>query len=101
MTNAAAVWQELDTALGRLAVIETEVGMTFALAAIHAESTHDCLHSRKLARHAYDTAKRWIDRGKLDEDETKVLRSKLRLLGSALRQLGDPAMPAEPADKRR
>jgi len=95
MTNAAAVWQELDTALGRLAVIETEVGMTFALAAIHAESTQDCLHNRKLARRAYDTAQRWMDRGKLDERELKLLHSKLRMLGSVLRQLGDPALSAQ------
>jgi hypothetical protein len=100
MRDAAAVWQELDAAIGRLAVIETEVGMTFALAALHAESTQECLHNRQLARTAYDTAQKWMNRTKFKGDEEKVLCSKLLILGSALRRLGDPAMPAESSDRK-
>jgi hypothetical protein len=100
MREAATVWQEIDAAIGKLASIEAEVGLTFAFAAIHAESTQECLHNRQLARQAYDNAQEWTNRTKFKNGEEKILECRLRLLGSALRQLGDPALSADSAASR-
>jgi len=90
MRDSIATWQQVDTALSRLLVIETEVGLTFAQAAIDAGSTAECLHCRILARRAYDNAGRWLTRARLTDEDTQALRNKLQLLGRTLRKLGDP-----------
>lgn len=90
MKNAGEIWQQIDTAVCRLMFLEAAVGMTFAEAAINAYSTDECLHNRKMARRAYDTAQTWMHRGRLTDVETKDLRAKLLCLGEILRRLGDP-----------
>ena len=90
MRDSIATWQQVDTALSRLLVIEAEIGLTFAQAAISSNSTGECLHNRRLARQAYDNAERWMLRARLDDKETKALCSKLQLLKTELCRLGDP-----------
>jgi hypothetical protein len=90
MRDSFATWQEIDTALSRLLFIEAEVGLTFAHAAISADSTGECLHNRKLARRAYDNAGKWLARAKLADGDTNALCNRLQTLRRELRRLGDP-----------
>lgn len=90
MRNSIATWEQVDTALSRLLVIEAEIGLTFAQAATSANSTGECLHNRRLARQAYDNAGRWMRRARLDDEDAKALGGKLRLLRDELCRLGDP-----------
>lgn len=87
-----AVWHEADAAISRLAFIEADVGMTFAGAAIQAQSTGECLHYRRLSRQAYDSASRLIERIRLTEPEAKVFSAKIGRLKLALIDLGDPLL---------
>ncbi|HYK37593.1 hypothetical protein [Alloacidobacterium sp.] len=90
MRDSIATWQQVDTALSRLLVIEAEIGLTFTQAANAANSTGECLHNRRLARQAYDNARNWMRRARLDDTDAKALCSKLELLGNELCRLGDP-----------
>lgn len=83
--------QQMDAAMSRFLVVELEVGLTFAKAAINAHWTQELLHNRKLARKAYDTATRLMNQAKLTEAEAKGLDSGLQSLKLALSQLGDQA----------
>lgn len=90
MRNSIATWEQVDTALSRLLVIEAEIGLTFAQAATSADSTGECLHNRRLARQAYDNALRWVHNARLDDEDVKALRWRLQLLKAELCRLGDP-----------
>jgi hypothetical protein len=80
----------VNQAICRLLFIETDIGMNFASAAMNADSTTECLHHRRLARRAYDTACKWTHRANLSEREAKSFKRKLRRLRLTLKQLGEP-----------
>jgi hypothetical protein len=90
--NKAGVWQQVDSALCRLLILETDIGMNFARVATFADSTGESLHNRRLARRAYDTAEKWMARARLTSEEKKILSVRMKSLREALRGLGDPAL---------
>ena len=90
MKDPATVWQQVDTAIQQFLIVELDVGMTFAQAAAHAQSTDERLRSRQLARKAYDTGSRWIFRARFTPEDSRTYHQKLRQLRLALNKLGDP-----------
>jgi hypothetical protein len=90
MTNPIAIWQQVDAARYRFIGVETDLGLTFARAAIGAHSTDECLHDRQLARKAYDTAAKIMTTSVLAGRQAATLRRKLQLLKDLLGRLGDP-----------
>jgi hypothetical protein len=90
MRDAVAIWQQVDTAIERFLVLETDIGMTFAEAARHALCTEECLRNRRLARRAYETAQRWTRRVRFSGEAEKTYCRKLQRLKEALNRLGDP-----------
>jgi hypothetical protein len=90
MRDLATVWQQIDSAIQQFLVVEVDIGMTFAEAAMSASSTSERLHNRQLARRAYDTGLRWMIRARFTRQDTKTYHRRLRQLRLVLNQLGDP-----------
>lgn len=90
MGDVATVWGQVDTAIQQFLVIEVTIGMTFARAGMNALTTGECLRSRQLARRAYDTGSRWVERARFTAEGIKTYRRKLQELRFALNRLGDP-----------
>ena len=90
MKDSATVWQQVDSAIQGFLIVELNLGMTFAMAAEHAQNTDERLRSRQMARKAYDTGSRWIFRARFTAEDSRTYQQKLRQLRLALNKLGDP-----------
>jgi hypothetical protein len=90
MKNPAILWHQIDAAIYKFLLVEADIGLTFAQAAIHATCTEECLHCRGIARQSYDVAQKGMHRGHFSKREAKNLCGKLKRLRRALEQSGDP-----------
>ena len=70
--------------------METEIGLSFANAAVSAISTEECLRNRHIARRAYDTAKGRMEGARLTDKQRSNLQAKLLKLTDTLKRAGDP-----------
>ena len=100
MTSLVAIWQQVNAARCRFIGVETDLGLTFARSAMGADSTEECLHNRRLARLAYDTATKMMTTTALADRQAATLRRKTKLLKALLGRLGDPKYAVKTARPR-
>jgi hypothetical protein len=90
MTDPGELWRGIEAALVGFLLVELDLGMTFARAAMDATGSRERLRNRRLARSTYDTVVRLGERAKPTGPDTAKLAAKTSELKSALRGLGDP-----------
>jgi hypothetical protein len=93
MQKTTPGWGKLEAAMWAFLSMELDVGLMFARAATGTADVGEVLRNRRLARKAYDTFDRMIERipGKsTDGDGLKVRQATLL---QALRDLGEPDLP--------
>jgi hypothetical protein len=90
MAKASLIQQQMKREIEHFVDMELDIGMTFAEAARYAESTHELLRNRRIARQAFDVANGRLKQLSGSLKTIKRIATRLGLLRVALVQLGDP-----------